>query len=190
MLLTCFPCLKPPTETECGTCMLCQYECGTKACKCSFMHTECLASFNRKRCDVCGIKYCWNLEPCPKIMDTETSELKQCAKRKRDQDRLKAWELRQHARTFVPGIQKLFRTRFTRRTDFKFLIEHVANSPSLCNCLYQRLLDAGQKRGPALQTISYIRTLGNSYDLEHPKLLKTLKDVFINEGGPPIKINF
>lgn len=168
-----------PSE-EAGLCMICQYECSSKACKCSFMHKECREEFDADVCSFCGSMYSnYGLEKRPLLDFEEKYHLSTLSKKQRHTKRLKVFEMRKYARVFVPCIRRLFPVRFTTNSDLKFIMHYVASSDAMCNSLYQRLLDKGEKQASATEIVAYVRKLGTSYDLEDSTMLKTLKREFI-----------
>lgn len=92
--------------------------------------------------------------------------------------RLKVLKVRQYAKIFAPCVQRLFPTRVTAHSDLKFLLNYVATSEPLCNSLYQRLLDAGEKEESAKEIVSYVKTIGTSYDLDDPAVYRAVKHAF------------
>ena len=48
-------CLVPSIQFEPGACAICQHDCQSRACRCTYMHTECAAAYVREFGDVCSL---------------------------------------------------------------------------------------------------------------------------------------
>ena len=162
-----------------GICTICRECCTSRSCECSFFHEECMNDYNLVICLICNTTFNkTKLQPRPIMTKEEKQELKFFKTHHKKVQREKIKILGQHAYILIPGIKKLFRTKFSKDTDYKFIFQHVANDPSLCNSLYQRVLDLGHKEEEAQNVVSYTQTLGMSYDLDDPKIIKKIKTLF------------
>lgn len=165
------------TKNSKGNCVVCQYECKTKSCKCSFLHQECAKEIIKARgniCDICQTKYNikW-LQKCPSETEEEKKILIRQSRNLKIKTRQLNHSIKKKFRILIPHILKLYPIlRKTKKINIKILLEDIRQSH--LNSIYQSLLNVGFKDFEANELIKFLIYIEESLEILQKSSMKTL----------------